>query len=65
MNDIKRIALFLNSKDKDVQLLKAEILATAIKMIQDSKGVCSLRDALWDACLEWDCLDENADYFVN
>ncbi len=64
MNDIKRIALFLNTKNKDVQLLKAEILAKTIEIIQDNKGICSLRDALWDACLEWDCLDENADYFI-
>lgn len=62
MKDIKRIALFLNSEDKDIQLLKAEILATAIKTIHDTEGACNLKDALSDACLEWDCFDENADF---
>lgn len=62
MNDIRRIALFLNSEDKDIQVLQAEILATAIEIIQDNKGTYSLRDALHDACFEWDCLDGNIDF---
>lgn len=60
MKDIKRIALFLNNENKDIKLLRAEILDTALCITRHMKS--NLKDALYDACLSWDCLDENSDF---